>query len=373
MCGVFGYVSFDKRGPDLDILRTVALATESRGLDAHGLCWMTPAGKLKYYKAPGPIGQHLNCLDLLKGATAVIGHTRWATHGDHQDNRNNHPHPVGLGMLVHNGVISNYADLINRHQLPAATDCDSEVLGLMYQHHHTVGSTLSRMARTVKDCQHGGLVTLALWPDRYVVARLAGNPLHLSRYHGGMYLASLATGLPGTPRAVRDDRIFEFRLRQNKKWKMGTSRRLTQQPAAWRGLARRYGADDGLPLWSKQDADRWSDDTGPEPETEVQDIGHYLTETELAAMEADYQHQAAPEPLRAATRPASPPAPIRPAEGQPEAGKVVSPAVLPAPYRRTRPAPPVLTPEQKAAGRRALQLELERFTVLMQGGMEGAL
>jgi hypothetical protein len=49
------------------------------------------------------------------------------------------------------------------------------------------------------------LVLLGLWPrpDRLVAVR-RGNPLHTGRTEQGLYLASLAEGLPGEVRAVAD-------------------------------------------------------------------------------------------------------------------------------------------------------------------------
>jgi glucosamine 6-phosphate synthetase-like amidotransferase/phosphosugar isomerase protein len=73
----------------------------------------------------------LDDLEPCRHAVAVIGHCRWATHGDPQDNRNNHPHPAGRGWLVHNGVIRNDQALLHQDKLRPRTDCDSEVLGLL--------------------------------------------------------------------------------------------------------------------------------------------------------------------------------------------------------------------------------------------------
>lgn len=49
-----------------------------------------------------------------RGALALIGHCRWATHGSPADNRNNHPHPAGRGWIVHNGVVFNHGELAER-------------------------------------------------------------------------------------------------------------------------------------------------------------------------------------------------------------------------------------------------------------------
>jgi glucosamine 6-phosphate synthetase-like amidotransferase/phosphosugar isomerase protein len=60
--------------------------------------------------------------------SVVVGHVRWATHGDPADPRNNHPHVSGHLALVHNGILTAYRDLVDRYCLRTESECDSEVL-----------------------------------------------------------------------------------------------------------------------------------------------------------------------------------------------------------------------------------------------------
>jgi hypothetical protein len=55
------------------------------------------------------------------------------------------------------------------------------------------------------------LVLLGLWPrpDRLVAVR-RGNPLHSGQSEHGLYLASLADGLPGDVRALEDRTAYLF-------------------------------------------------------------------------------------------------------------------------------------------------------------------
>jgi glucosamine 6-phosphate synthetase-like amidotransferase/phosphosugar isomerase protein len=132
----------------------------------------------------------------------VIGHCRWATHGNPQDNRNNHPPPAGRGWFVHNGVVANYSTLVRRFHLQQNTHCDSEVLGLMMAKFSGVlGRRAARMAGLVE----GAPTVLGVWrnPTRLLVVR-RGNPLSFGETKGGFYFASLPEDLPGKVSPIRD-------------------------------------------------------------------------------------------------------------------------------------------------------------------------
>ena len=202
MCGVFGFITKDGSGPNLDRLKLIAIQTQRRGHHAFGLAWIGGDGAIHTYKRPGPATANLGDLDACRGAAVVIGHCRWATHGNPQDNRNNHPHPAGRGFFVHNGVVANYSTLVRRFQLQQTTHCDSEVLGLMMAKFSGVlGRRAARMAGLVE----GSLTVLGLWrnPTRLLVVR-RGNPLCFGETKGGFYFASLPEELPGKVIPIRD-------------------------------------------------------------------------------------------------------------------------------------------------------------------------
>lgn len=202
MCGIFGFLSTNGHGPDLAALRQIAATTQQRGQHSFGLAWINRDGTLHTFKRPGAATDALDDLELCRRAVAVIGHCRFATHGDPKDNRNNHPHPAGRGWLVHNGVIRNYDALLHQHNLRPKTDCDSEVLGLLMMRRG--GTLLERAVWAVNQTQ-GPLALLALWhhPVRLVVVR-RGNPLCVSQTRRGVYFASLPQGLPGQVFSVAD-------------------------------------------------------------------------------------------------------------------------------------------------------------------------
>ena len=109
MCGIVGYVGF-RSAPEflLEGLRRL----EYRGYDSAGIA-IQNNGEIGIRKRKGQVKElsQLVTANPLDGTTG-IGHTRWATHGETTD-LNSHPHVGGNGeiVIVHNGVIENYAKL----------------------------------------------------------------------------------------------------------------------------------------------------------------------------------------------------------------------------------------------------------------------
>lgn len=213
MCGVFGFVSYDEKGPDLSRLEVIAKATMTRGPHAFGFAWLDWNGRLKMFKRTGRIVDHLGLLAMAKNARILIGHCRYATHGDPGNNSNNHPHPADGGWIVHNGVVSNHEDLAAEYDLWPTTECDSEVLGLLIG--ASRGPIMNRCAATAKVAR-GNLAMLGVWsrPGRMVAIR-NGNPLWVSEADNGerFYLGSLPMGLMRSKREVPDKSGIEFTTR----------------------------------------------------------------------------------------------------------------------------------------------------------------
>jgi glutamine---fructose-6-phosphate transaminase (isomerizing) len=209
MCAIFGFIARKDASINLKTLAAIVKGNIRRGPHAFGFSWIDPDGRLHCYKQAGALTDHLEFLGLLSGARIVIGHLRYATHGDVQSNINNHPHAADGGWIVHNGMIGNYRQLAREQGLPMVSECDSEVLGLMIEQGR--GKLLDRCSDAVVQAD-GGLTMMGLWarPATLIVAR-RGNPLTISDTVDGLYLASLENGLPGKTATIRDDTIRVYR------------------------------------------------------------------------------------------------------------------------------------------------------------------
>ena len=209
MCGIFGFVAKKNTRVNLSVLRAIATITESRGPHAWGIAWVDGAGKTRTYKQPGAITDSLALLAMAKDARLLIGHCRWATHGDPENNTNNHPHDGGDSWIVHNGVIGHYEAIAERHRLDLFTDCDSEVLGAMIR--DFTGKPMARAKRACTEAMGDNpFAMMALWPDRLIAARANNQPLHVGETKDSFYLASLAYGLPGFVRPIANGEIVEY-------------------------------------------------------------------------------------------------------------------------------------------------------------------
>lgn len=209
MCGLFGFVAKEKGPMNMNLIERIATVTERRGRHAWGMAWVDSFGRLKMYKQTGPISKSLDMLGIAADAQMMIGHCRWATHGDPENNLNNHPHPCDGGWVVHNGIISDYQRIADDNQLSMVTKCDSEVVGLLIE--QLSGSLMDRCLEATRACKgHNPFAMLGLWRKSMIVARANHQPLHVGETSRGFYLASLTEGLPGKPYEVPNNTVAIF-------------------------------------------------------------------------------------------------------------------------------------------------------------------
>ena len=130
MCGIVGYIGNRDAYP---IVLNGLKRLEYRGYDSAGIA-LYDGTKIQLCKTKGKVAdleEKFSSQMATKGKIG-IGHTRWATHGVPND-INSHPHYSNSGdlVIIHNGIIENYAsikkELINRGYT-FYSDTDTEVL-----------------------------------------------------------------------------------------------------------------------------------------------------------------------------------------------------------------------------------------------------
>ncbi|MDW8750933.1 glutamine--fructose-6-phosphate transaminase (isomerizing) [Streptococcus suis] len=128
MCGIVGVVGNTNA---TDILIQGLEKLEYRGYDSAGI-FVTGGVQAHLVKAVGLIAELSAKVGDKTEGTIGIGHTRWATHGKPTEN-NAHPHTSQTAghILVHNGVIENYAEIkeeyLAGHDLKGQTDTEIAV------------------------------------------------------------------------------------------------------------------------------------------------------------------------------------------------------------------------------------------------------
>jgi glucosamine--fructose-6-phosphate aminotransferase (isomerizing) len=158
-------------------------------------------GGLEVFKKMGKVSALEAVADAKRPhATLGIGHTRWATHGAPSD-RNAHPHRSNSGRLVivHNGIIENYAqlkELLATKGYTFASDTDTEVLVNFIEFIQNEEQVNLQQAVRLALNEVVGAYAIAVLstdePDQMVVGRL-GSPLVLGLGDNEFFVGSDAT------------------------------------------------------------------------------------------------------------------------------------------------------------------------------------
>ncbi|MEO8665622.1 MAG: glutamine--fructose-6-phosphate transaminase (isomerizing) [Ignavibacteria bacterium] len=181
MCGIVGYIG--KRN-SLQIIFDGLKRLEYRGYDSAGIAVINDDNKINSHKKAGKVKELENEFDgeLLAGRIG-IGHTRWATHGEPNDN-NAHPHSDMDGniSIVHNGIIENFKTLkkkLSQEGFTFSTDTDTEVLANLIEFHFRQKGSFEiavRLALTEVEGTYGIACLCKSEPDKIIIARM-GSPL----------------------------------------------------------------------------------------------------------------------------------------------------------------------------------------------------
>lgn len=196
MCGIVAYIGNKEAYP---ILIKGLHRLEYRGYDSAGVALLN--GKLNVYKCKGKVSDleaHVAKKDT--HAYIGIGHTRWATHGPPND-VNAHPHYSQTKdlVIIHNGIIENYAPLKKEMQKRGhkfLSDTDTEVLVHLIediQKNEKVG--LAEAVRQALNEVIGAYAIVVMSkhnPDELIAAKKS-SPLVIGIGKGEYFVASDAT------------------------------------------------------------------------------------------------------------------------------------------------------------------------------------
>jgi glucosamine--fructose-6-phosphate aminotransferase (isomerizing) len=191
MCGIIGYAGSE---PAVPILIEGLKKLEYRGYDSAGVA-VLEGGKLAIRRAVGKL-QNLEAIlrgDTISG-TMGVGHVRWATHGRPSE-ENAHPHRAGSVVVVHNGIIENYAALkreLTGQGRTFLSETDTEVIAQLVDSISARGGSLENAVREASKRLEGAYAIAVIDernPDVLVGAR-KGSPLVVGLGSGEFFVAS---------------------------------------------------------------------------------------------------------------------------------------------------------------------------------------
>jgi glutamine---fructose-6-phosphate transaminase (isomerizing) len=196
MCGIVGILG---TGPvALDIVEALR-RLEYRGYDSAGVATIEN-GSIMRLRAPGKLR---NLEDKLRAeplsGKSGIGHTRWATHGVPNE-VNAHPHISDDVVIVHNGIIENFAEL--KAELIAAgykfeSQTDTEVVAHLLAQERAKGVKPVDAVRNILGRLHGAFALAIMFKSEndLMIGARNGPPLAIGHGDGQMYLGSDAIAL----------------------------------------------------------------------------------------------------------------------------------------------------------------------------------
>lgn len=191
MCGIVGYIGSK---PALPVLLEGLSKLEYRGYDSAGVA-VIQDGTAVVEKSVGRLANlEAKVNGNISRGQIGIGHTRWATHGRPSD-WNSHPHTdcTGKFVVIHNGIIENFAQLkeiLQQHGHVFKSETDTEVVPHLVESYYQgdLVDAVRHVARMLR-----GAYALAVIcpdePDKIVVVKEA-SPLIIGLGEGENFLAS---------------------------------------------------------------------------------------------------------------------------------------------------------------------------------------
>ena len=196
MCGIVGYIGYR---PVREIILNGLKRLEYRGYDSAGMALVN--GETRIFKCKGRV-KDLELMSENSGfdGTSGMGHTRWATHGEPNE-LNAHPQVSYKGnfIVVHNGIIENYASLkkhLEGRGIVFTSQTDTEVLANLIDHLYIEGDLTAEQAITSalnRVVGAYGLVIICTQEPETLFAARKGSPLVIGVGEGENFIASDAT------------------------------------------------------------------------------------------------------------------------------------------------------------------------------------
>ena len=194
MCGIGALVLGKKKRSKKEFrliresFEDLMVATQVRGRHATGAFVVNKSG-IKFYKVPLPASQAIKQKgwmklmgDINEETVAVVGHVRFATQGEPDENKNNHPILNGNIIGVHNGIITNDDEICTEHPYDEEVD-SAAIFALFAAHSRKSRLSTGSIAKSLEELE-GDFAIIAAdtrRKDSIFLARDASRPLVFSK------------------------------------------------------------------------------------------------------------------------------------------------------------------------------------------------
>jgi len=220
MCGIAGFICFNKDRPTREEIRQLHESILHRGTDASGMGFLAPDNRFAVLKAPIPADELHKRSQINRFLATIpdhmILHTRATTKGSELINANNHPVEFGNWIVVHNGMIRNDDGIFNHYRQDRFAEVDTASIPLVLDKEPEYLKALSMV--------NGSWAIAAVQRDpfRLIIGR-ENNPVSmaLDMRRGILFWASEGRAMDGAL-SIDEGRLFSykgFNFTRDTRWK----------------------------------------------------------------------------------------------------------------------------------------------------------
>lgn len=203
MCGIISILTNNNNIDIQRILINGMIQLQNRGYDSAGIAYFenNNINVIKYASTDTKdsidlIKDSINVKNKNKNKNIMIGHTRWATHGEKND-INSHPHLSFDKMfaVVHNGIIENYFELkmfLETHNIYSKSETDTEIIANLLSYFYSVEDEIVKAIKSTLSLLEGTYALIIMCNDfkenLYCIRK--GSPLLIGKNSDYIIIAS---------------------------------------------------------------------------------------------------------------------------------------------------------------------------------------
>lgn len=204
MCGIISIICNNDKVDVYKIILNGLKQLQNRGYDSAGIGIINDNEiKILKYASKDDLDSIDNIemnINKIKKNNIIIGHTRWATHGEKND-INSHPHLSynNLFSIVHNGIIENFYELkvfLEKKNIYSKSETDSEIivnlLGYFYDKFNDIDKSLKSTISLLEGTY--ALIIQSILFEKELICIRKGSPLLIGKNKDYIIICSEQSG-----------------------------------------------------------------------------------------------------------------------------------------------------------------------------------